>query len=89
VLTEWNETKRAENIAKHGVDFTAVKTFDWSVALVRGDARHTYGEVRLIAMAPIGARLHVLVCTVERRALRVISPRKANSKEVALYEQEA
>jgi len=89
MLIEWDETKRAENITKHGVDFAAVETFDWSVALVRGDTRHAYGEMRLIAMAPIGGRLHVLVCTVERRAVRVISLRKANGKEISRYEQEA
>jgi uncharacterized protein len=62
---------------------------DWSAALVRGDTRHDYGEVRLTAMAPIGSRLHVLVFTVERRAVRVISLRKANGKEIDRYEQEA
>ena len=40
-------------------------------------------------MAPIGSRLHVLVFTVERRAVRVISLRKANGKEIDRYEQEA
>jgi hypothetical protein len=85
----WHDAKRQTNIAKHGVDFTAVEAFEWDRGLVRADIRVDYSEPRLVAMAPIGQRLHVLVYSVERRTVRVISLRKANSEEVARYEQEA
>jgi uncharacterized DUF497 family protein len=85
----WDETKRASNIAKHGVDFASAVAFDWVAALVRADTRKDYGEPRLVAMAPIGMRLHVMVFTVERRTVRVISLRKANSKEFDRYAREA
>lgn len=84
----WDETKRRSNLAKHGVDFAAVSRFDWTQALVRADVRFSYGEVRLVALAPIGPRLHVLVYTVERRAVRVISLRPAGRKEVRDYATE-
>jgi uncharacterized DUF497 family protein len=87
--TEWDEEKRAANLAKHGVDFANVADFDWSEALVRADTRKDYGEVRLVALAPIGDRLHHLTFTVERRVVRVISLRKANNKEIDRYEAEA
>ena len=54
----WDEAKRAANLVKHGVDFTAVVDFGWSVAVTRADRRHDYGEVRLIAFAPIRERVH-------------------------------
>lgn len=86
---EWDEAKRIANIAKHGVDFAALSDFGWPVAWVRADTRFDYGEVRLIAMAPLGARIHVLVFTIERRAVRAISLRPASRKEILAYATEA
>lgn len=85
---EWDEAKRTANLAKHGVDLEAARQLDWTRAVVRADVRFAYGEVRLRAIAPIGLRLHVLIFTVERRAVRVISLRRANSKEFDFHEQE-
>ena len=85
----WDESKRAANLAKHGIDFAEAEGFDWSVALVRADLRTDYGEVRLVAMAPIGDRLHVLVFTIRCRGLRIISLRRASTKELERYEAEA
>jgi uncharacterized DUF497 family protein len=85
----WDESKRAANLAKHGIDFAEAEGFDWSVALVRADLRTDYGEVRLVAMAPIGDRLHVLVFTIRPGELRVISLRRASTKELERYEAEA
>lgn len=85
----WDGAKRAANLAKHGVDFAEAEGFDWSAALVRADLRADYGEVRLVAVAPIGDRLHVLVFTIRRRGLRVISLRRASAKELKRYEAEA
>ena len=85
----WDEAKRAANLAKHGVAFAEAEGLDWSAALVRADLRADYGEVRLVAMAPIEDRLHVLVFTIRRRGLRVISLRRASAKELERYEAEA
>lgn len=81
----WHAAKREANIAKHGVDFAAVADFAFDSCLVHGDTRFDYGEVRLVALGLIGVRLHVLVFTIERRSLHVISLRKANSKEFDAY----
>jgi uncharacterized protein len=45
--------------------------------------------VRLNALARIGDRIHHLTFTVERRAVRVVSLRPANRKEVLRYATEA
>lgn len=81
---DWDETKREANIAKHGVDFTAAEDFEWDVALVI--ASHSATEPRLVAIAPIRRRLHVLVYSIETRIVRIISLRKANRREAKLYE---
>ena len=82
---EWDEAKRAANIAKHGVDFTAVVDFEWEAALVRPDTREGYGELREVALGFIGARLHSVVFTERDDVVRVISLRKATKKETMFY----
>ena len=80
---DWDEAKRQSNIAKHGVDFAAAEDFEWDEALVM--TSHSANEPRLIAIAPINLRLHVLVFSIETRIVRIISLRKANKREAKLY----
>lgn len=82
---EWNEAKRVHNRDRHGVDFSAAEAFDWALAIKRQDDRKDYGEMRFVAMAPIGERLHVMVYTLRRDNIRIISLRKASRKEVKRY----
>jgi len=82
----FDPNKAAANLAKHGVAFGSVRDIDWSVAVVFADVRFAYPEPRLMALAPIGSRLHALVFSVERRAVRIISLRKASNREIARYE---
>ncbi len=83
---EWDENKRKSNFKRHRVDFSAVKTFDWKSALILEDKRENYGEIRYRAMGLIGTRVHALVFTMRDEKVRVISLRKANSREVKNYE---
>jgi uncharacterized protein len=82
---EWDPEKASLNWAKHRVSFKAVRRFDWTFAVEARDSRNVYSEVRTIAHGFIGARLHVLVYTRRGNRCRVISLRKASSKEVARY----
>ena len=83
---EWDEAKRKANIAKHGVDFALVHDFDFETAWVTADDRFAYGENREIALGQIGQRVYVLVFHRRGSAIRVISLRKANAREVTSYE---
>jgi uncharacterized protein len=87
-VTTWDESKRLRNLANHGVDFGDLEALEWERALVFEDRRKNYGEIRLIAMAPLGARLHVVVFVERGGERRIISARKANSREVACDERE-
>jgi uncharacterized protein len=82
---EWDEGKRAANIAKHGVDLAAIEGFDFESAAIVPDVRHEYGEAREIALGLISTRLHVVVFTRRGRTVRIISLRKANAREVKSY----
>jgi uncharacterized protein len=87
-VTTWDESKRLKNLANHGVDFRNLEALDWQRALIFEDRRKDYGEIRLIAMAPLGGRLHVVVYVERGGERRIISARKANSREVAFYEKQ-
>jgi uncharacterized DUF497 family protein len=80
---DWDEAKRQSNIAKHGVDFVVAEGFEWDVAFIM--TSQSANEPRLVAVAPISLRLHVLVFSIETRTVRIISLRKANKREVKLY----
>ena len=79
---EWDAEKADTNFAKHGVRFTSVYGFDWATAIKREDRRFDYGEPRWQALGKIGTRNHVLVYTLRGNAIRVISLRKANRREI-------
>lgn len=87
-MDAWDENKRLVNITRHAVDFRDLVGLDWKNALIFEDRRRDYGELRLIAMAPLGVRLHVVVFVERNGGRRIISARKANSREVAFYEKE-
>ena len=65
--------------------FEEAEGFDWETAVVKVDSRQAYGEPRLAATGSIGVRLHVMVFTLRVNAVRIISLRRANSREVRRY----
>ena len=80
---EWDEAKRRGNIAKHGIDFSAIERFQWSAALIEPDDRHS--EPRFRAFGYIELRLHTVVYTERMGNTRIISIRKSNLKEEDRY----
>jgi uncharacterized DUF497 family protein len=82
---DWDEVKRAANLARHKVDFASVEDFDWDYAYVEIDDREDYGELREIAWGFIRDRLHVLVFVRRDELIRVISLRKAEPRDARKY----
>ena len=82
---EWDEAKRLANLAKHRIDFRAVGDFDWGSANIL--PTHRGGERRYIATGYIGDRLHTVIYTRRDRKRRIVSLRKASSKEEKDYAQ--
>ena len=82
---EWDEAKRQDNAAKHGVDFWAIEALVWATAIIGASSRH--GESRYVALGYIGDRLHYAVYTMRGDKCRIISLRKANSREERQYAQ--
>ncbi|MEI8031417.1 MAG: BrnT family toxin, partial [Comamonadaceae bacterium] len=75
------------NIRERGLSFERASDFDFESAIVKQDKREPYPEVRYVAVGFLDARLHVLCFTPTDDGIRVISFRKANSREVKHYEQ--
>jgi uncharacterized DUF497 family protein len=85
VQIEFDPTKDAINRRKHGLSLADAADMDIEAAYVVPDDRRSYGEERLQAYGLINGRLHVLAFTMRGGALRAISLRKANSREVRRY----
>jgi hypothetical protein len=76
--------------AERGFDFAyAVRAFSDPERDVFIDDRWEYGEARFILRGRIDRRLFVVVFTYRGSRVRVISARKANSREIADYEGRA
>lgn len=84
---EFDAAKDAINLAKHSLSLALAERLDWDRMQVRADDRHEYGEARWIGSARVGRRLYVTVFTQRDTAVRIISLRKANRREVTAYEK--
>lgn len=82
---EFDPLKNELNVRRRGLSFEAAVDFNFETAFVAVDDRRAYGETRYVALGHLGARLHVLCFTEVDAGIRVISFRKANSREVRRY----
>ncbi len=85
---EWDEEKRLSNLARHGVDFADAKEL-FAGPMLRGrDDREDYGEERFIGYGLLRDRLMAVAFTIRGKTIRIISLRKANSRERKRHEEE-
>jgi uncharacterized protein len=85
---EFDPIKSEKNKVERGLPFSMAADFDWESAMYIVDDRKDYGEQRIRTFGLLGNRLHALVFTPIPTGVRIISLRKANSREVKLYEKE-
>jgi len=85
VQLDFDPGKDATNLSKHGVSLAAAAELSWDAALVWIDDRADYGEVRMVALAPIGDILFFVAFVDREPVRRIISLRKANRREVNHY----
>ena len=82
---EWDEAKRAVNLAKHGVDFQTAMQIFAGAALEGPDIRRDYGEARIGAYGLAGGEVLFAIYTWRGHHHRLISARKAGSHERDIY----
>lgn len=85
---EFDPNKSKINERNRALPFEKAADFDWETALYAEDDRKLYPEQRFVAIGYIGKRLHVICFTPIEGGVRIISFRKANSREVKRYEKE-
>jgi uncharacterized DUF497 family protein len=88
MIIEFDPAKNQRNIEERRLSFENARYLDWGESsLTYEDTRTEYPEKRFITMAFLDERLHVICYTPVPGGIRVISFRKANKREVNLYEQ--
>ncbi len=84
---EWDEDKNRINRAKHGLAFEDAEIIFAGKTLTIEDTRLNYGEPRFITLGELAGRVVVIVHTPRNDAIRIISTRKANEREQAIYQK--
>ncbi len=84
---EWDAAKNAANVTKRGIHFEdAARIFEGPV-LEQIDIRRDYGEERIIAFGEVDGDELAIVYTMRRGRRRIISARRAHSRERKAYRE--
>ncbi len=75
---EFDPAKDAANVRKHGISLARAADFRM-LTLDRIEGR---GELRLKALGVLDGELHAMIFVFRRNAVRIISLRRAHSKEL-------
>jgi len=83
---EFDAAKRAGTLEQRGLDMARAGEVLDGATLTIEDDRMDYGETRYITIGFLDERMVVLVWTPRGDVHRIISMRKANDREKAIYE---
>jgi hypothetical protein len=86
VKISYDPAKNEGNIQERGLSFERAADFDFETAIHLLQVRH--GEARIVSVGYLDGRLHVLCYVETADGIRVISFRKANSREARKYGKE-
>lgn len=85
MIITFDPSKDNINQVKHGISLADANNIEWETLWAKPDHRYDYGEERIIGYAYIGIRIYCVVFTDRENERRIISLRKANSREVKQY----
>ena len=81
----WSERKRAINLKEHGLDFVDAPRVFEGLTFTYEDDRFAYGERRFITLGLLAGVPVSIAHTETEDEIRVISFRKATSREARRY----
>jgi uncharacterized DUF497 family protein len=85
---EWDLAKSNSCQTSRNFDFAyVISIFKDPTLLIEHDQRWDYGEERFQALGVIDGRVFMVVFTRRSKAMRIISAKRANSREVKRYEK--
>jgi uncharacterized DUF497 family protein len=85
MVVEFDAAKRDATLEARGLDMARAGEVFAGATLIVEDDRQDYGEDRFITIGFLDERMVIPVWTSRNGARRVISMRKANEREQALY----
>ena len=84
----FDAAKRVGNLKKHGFDLaSAPQVMESGQTVTFEDRRFAYGEERFVTLGPLGETLAARVTAETEDNIRIISMRKADRHEQALYRE--
>jgi uncharacterized DUF497 family protein len=84
---QWDSRKEQGNLRRHHFDFTGASLIWAGPVVEKVDDRREYGEPRIISIGGAGKNIVVVVYTWRGEDRRIISARRANSREKSLFEE--
>ena len=81
----WHESKRQENLTKHGGDFAEAERVFAGPTFTFEDTREDYGEQRWVTLGLLRVTVVVIVHTETDEEIHVISMREADKNEQRLF----
>ncbi len=89
-IFEWDSEKEAANILKHGINFyQAAEVFADPFCRFIDDIEHSIGESRTGIIGRLATQpILIYAVFTERKAIRIISARKATNAELKEYEND-
>ncbi len=85
---EFDSTKSAANLAKHGIDFEQAQTLWNDDKRIEIPTRQGNDEERWAVIGSIANRIWVAVVTYRDSGVRIISVRRARDNEEQAYEHQ-
>ena len=82
---DWHDAKHAKNMRERGFGFDFAAQIFLGRTLTQIDDREDYGEVRVKAIGEVDGIVLVVIYTDREDGRWIISARKANRKERALW----
>jgi len=84
---QWDETKRVQNLDKHGVDFLYAALIFEGETLIREDDRENYGEIRFASLGLVDGVAYTVIHTERGGNIRLISAWKGGQKDYEKYKK--
>jgi hypothetical protein len=84
---EWDAIKNRNNFMKHGLRFEDAEEVFSGPCVTFIDDRFDYGEERVLTLGLLAGRLVVIAHTPRDDGTRIISMRKRNRREKAIYQK--
>ena len=81
----WTEAKRRKNLNAHGLDFVDAEVVFAGPTFTYEDDRFPYGEQRFVTLGLLAGIPVSIAHTETEHEIRVISFRKATSREAAIF----